>query len=87
MKLKYKMSITTVVDEIIAVPLDSAGKFDGVIKINETMKDILDFLSEDRTEEELVALMLNKYNNISQSDMKEKIHEICVGLKNEGLLD
>lgn len=86
MKLKYEFDIVTVADEIIAVPLDTAGKFNGVININETMKDIMDFLVEDRTEEELTLAMMQKYKDVSQEELKTSIHRICLKLKNEGIL-
>ena len=86
MRLKYEFTITTVGDEIIAVPIGSTGQFDGVLTINETMKDLIELLAEDRTEEELINAMLEKYNHVSKNDLETKIHEICVGLKNEGIL-
>lgn len=87
MKLRYKLDITAVEDEIIAVPLDTAGKFNGVITINETMKDILELLAEDITEEELTSAMMQKYKNVSWEEMQKTIHTICVDLKNEGILE
>ena len=86
MKLKCKYSITEVVDEIIAVPVDSDSRFNGVITINETMKDIMELLSEDITEEELVREMLNRYKNVTPEEMETAIHELCCNLKNEGIL-
>ena len=41
MKLKYKLVITTVAGETVAVPLDIEDGFNGPITINETMKDLL----------------------------------------------
>ena len=87
MKLKYKISITNVADEIIAVPLESTDEFDGVLTINETMKEIIELLEEERTEEELISLMKEKYEDASSEVLAKDIHEICIGLKNEGLLN
>ena len=87
MKLRYKLDIATVADEIVAVPLEAAGRFNGVITINETMKDILELLAEDKTEEELTMAMMQKYKDVSKEEMQKSIHTICVDLKNEGILD
>lgn len=87
MKLKYKFTITTVMDEIVAVPIDSGIQLNGVITINETMKDIMELLAEDRTENELVNAMLNKYKNVTADEMKTVIHDVCMKLKNEGILN
>lgn len=86
MKLKYQFVITTAADEMIAVPIESFGQFDGVITVNETMKDIIELLAVERTEDDLVDEMFEKYKGISREELKNSIHEICVGLKNEGLI-
>ena len=86
MKLKYKFVITTVDDEMVAVPLESSGQFDGVITVNETMKSIIELLDEERTEDDLVDELLEKYKGVSREELKNYIHDICVGLKNEGLI-
>ena len=87
MKLKYKLVITTVAGETVAVPLDTEGGFNGAITINETMKDILELLAVDRDEDELVTAMMQKYKNVSQEEMKKAVHNICVDLKKEGILE
>lgn len=86
MRLKYKFDIAVVADRIVAVPLDDAGQFNGALTINETMKDIMELLVQDRTEEELTMAMMQKYDNVPLEKMQASIHEICVGLKNEGIL-
>ena len=87
MKLKYKLMITTIADETVAIPLDIEGGFNGVITINETMKDILELLAVDRDEDELTTAMMQRYKNVSQEEMKEAVHNICVDLKKEGILE
>ena len=87
MKLRFELDIARVEDEIVAVPLDTTERFNGVIMINETMKDILDLLAEDKTEEELTAAMMQKYKGVSQEELQKSIHTICIDLKNEGLLN
>ena len=87
MKLKYKLVITDVAGETVAVPLDIEGGFNGAITINETMKDILELLAVDRDEDELTMAMMQKYKNVSQEEMKKAVHNICVDLKKEGILE
>lgn len=86
MKLKHRFSITTVMDEIIAVPVDSDSQFNGVLAINETMKDIMELLSEDITEEALVREMMEMYKDVTWEEMETAIHEVCCNLRNEGIL-
>ena len=86
MKLKYKFIITTVIDETIAVPVDGNGQLNGVITMNESMKDIMELLGDDITEEELIREMLTKYKNVTPEEMGTAIHEVCCNLKNKGIL-
>ena len=86
MKLKFKFTTTSVMDEIVAVPIDSGDQFNGVLTINETMKDIMELLVEDRTEDELTKILMNKYTNVSSDEMKAAVHDVCMKLKNEGIL-
>ena len=87
MKLKYQFTITTVADEIVAVPDESASQFNGVITMNETMKDIMELLAENKSEEELVEAMMGLYKGVTREEMKTAIHEISIKLKDEGILD
>ncbi len=86
MKLKHKFTITSVMDDIIAVPVDGDGQFTGVITMNESMKDIMELLGDDITEEELIREMLTKYKNVTPEEMGTAIHEVCCSLKSKGIL-
>ena len=86
MKLNSEFTITTVMDEIIAIPVGNGIQLNGVLTINETMKDIMELLTEDRTEEELTMAMMGKYKNVTIDEMKSAVHDICLKLKNEGIL-
>lgn len=87
MRLRYDFDIATVADEMVLVPIDIDGRFNGVITINETMKDIIELLTVDRSEKELTVAMMQKYKNVTHEEMEKSIHTICVDLKNEGLLE
>lgn len=64
MKLKYNFAIQQVTDFWAAVPVGAdARKYNGVISLNETACDMMEFLREDITEEELVQKMFAKYRD------------------------
>ena len=85
MKLKYHFETITVGDSMHMVPVDGID-FNGVLTVNETMKDIMDLLKEERTENEVVSAMLEQYTDVSREEMTATVRDICSGLRKEGLL-
>jgi len=80
MKLKYEFAVKQVCGLWVAVPVgESAKKYHGVINLNESGADMMKFLSEDITEEELVQKMLEEYEapeEIIRKDVTEFIEQI-----------
>ena len=86
MKLKYRFEIITIGDKLQMIPVGSRT-FNGVLTVNETMKDIMGFLAENRTEDEVVSAMLDKYADVSREEITATVRDICSGLQREGLLE
>lgn len=86
MKLKYEFSYVDIADEITAVPIAADNSFNGVIVINETMKDIMELLAKDTTEEEIVEALLEMYQDVTKEELEEKVHELCQSLDDDGLI-
>ena len=86
MKLKYHFETVTIGDKLEMVPVGSTA-FNGVLTVNETMKDLMDLLAEERTEEEVISAMLEQYEGVSREEMTATVWEICDGLRKEGLLE
>ena len=86
MKLKYHFETVTIGDSLQLVPV-GCDTFNGVITANETMKDIMDLLTEDRTESEVVSAMLELYSDVTQGEMTLTVRQVCTDLRKEGLLD
>lgn len=64
MKLKYNFAIQQVTDFWAAVPVGAdAKKYNGVMSLNESARDMMEFLREDITEEQLVDKMFQKYRD------------------------
>ena len=85
MKLKYHFETVTIGDSMQMIPVGSKT-FNGVITVNETMKDIMDLLVEEHTEEELVSAMLEQYEGVSREEITDTVRKICADLQKEGLL-
>ena len=85
MKLKYHFETVTIGDKLQMVPVGNRT-FNGVLTVNETMKSIMDLLTEERTEDEVVSGMLEQYAGVSHEEMTSIVHEVCAGLRKEALL-
>ena len=85
MKLKYHFETIMIEDAIRMIPVGSKD-FDGIITVNETMKDIMDLLAEERTESEIVSAMLERYEDVSREEMTTAVQDICASLRKEDLL-
>ena len=85
MKLKYHFETVTIGDSLQMIPVGSKT-FNGVITMNETMKDIMDLLAEEHTEGEVISAMLEQYDGVSREEMTETVQKICADLRKEGFL-
>lgn len=62
-KLGYTFEIMELDDGFIAVPIGGeAGKFKGVIKLNETAADIFKLLESGVTESQIVSILSSEYD-------------------------
>lgn len=87
MKLKYNFAIQEVTDFWAAVPVgNDAKKYKGVMSLNESAKDMMEFLREDITEEELVQKMLREYT-VSEEQLRKDVADFIQKLKDADVLD
>jgi len=72
MKLKYNFAIQQVTDFWAAVPVGAdARKYNGVMSLNESAREMMEILREDITEDELVDKMFAKYRD-DENDRTEE---------------
>ena len=87
MKLKYELTFVEIADEIAAVPVgDGAEEFHGIIKCNDSMKEMLELLAEETTEAQVTAGMLGIYPDVAREDMEGYVRTACATLREKGLL-
>ena len=87
MKLKCSFECIELDKEIIGVPVgDGASKIHGVLKLNNEGREILNLLSEETTEEEIVLSLSNNYEN-TKSDLRKKVDHFISKLRLANLLD
>ena len=85
MKLKYHFESVTIGNSLQMIPVD-CDIFNGVITVNETMKDLMDLLVNERTEEEVISAMLDLYFDVTKDEMTFAVRRVCTDLRKEGLL-
>ena len=85
MKLNKNFLVHTTGNDTVVVPTGDAG-FSGVVKGNETLGAILEFLKKDTTEESIIESMINEYDaprEIIEKDVRTTINR----LKEIGAID
>lgn len=87
MKLKYDFEIVNAGEETVAVAVgDSADVFHGVIKLNETGKLIFENLKNEKTAEEIVNALFEKYNATDRETIENAVNDFLKKLGEAELL-
>ena len=87
MKIKDGFVVRKIANQYMAVPVGARAKeLHGMIGLNETAAFLWELLKEERTEEELAALLYNEYE-INEEKALETIRRFCVSLQEEGVLE
>ena len=87
MKIKNGFIKSTVNNVQVAVPVgDTAEKFNAMITLNSTAAFLWDLLEKDRTQDELVAALLEKYD-IDEQIAKRDVNAFIEKAKGAGILE
>ncbi len=87
MKLKCDFVINNVAGETIAVSVgDTAGRFNGYIKLNETGAFIFKALKKDVTREEIINALIAEYPDATLEAAAESVDELLEKLNRAELL-
>ena len=87
MKLKNGWMLTDLAGEYVAVPTEeSAENFRGVVRLNETGKDVFQGLLDGLTEEQIVEKLLEQYDGVDRQGAEQAVKSVVERLKKEGLL-
>lgn len=88
MKLKYNFVINEVADKMVAVAIGGdLEKFNGFIKMNETGAEIFEILKNDVTEDEVVAILLEKHPDATKEEVTEIVNDFIGKLKESDILE
>lgn len=87
MKLKSGIVVEKNGEEYVAVATGEAAKsFNGIIRNNRTANYIFEQLKEEKTEEELVDALLQRYD-VSREKAHADVHALIVKIREAGLID
>ena len=87
MKLKSGWKLTELSGEYVAVPTkESAESFCGIVRLNETGKDIWQGLESGLSEHQIAEKLMELYDGVDMQGAQNAVRKIIDKLKSEGLL-
>ena len=87
MRLKEGWMLTEIAGEYVAVPTsESAQDFRGIVRLNETCKDIWEGLQKGWTETEIARYLVETYDGVDMEQAEQAVCSVVEKLKGEGLL-
>lgn len=88
MRLKKGFIVREVAGTYLALATGSLSKiYNGSITLNSSAKFLFDMLQEETTKEEMVAKMLDYYDDIDEATAKDAVDSFISKLEGENLLD
>lgn len=86
MRLKFKVEVLEFEDYFIAVPFgDGSDSFRGIMKVNEVGASILNLLSNDTTEKEIIDSLQKEYD-VSNEALSSDVRQFLMQFEERGLL-
>jgi hypothetical protein len=86
MKMQEGFVMREVAGQYVVVAVGEASKtFHGMIKLNSTGKDIWEGLEKGLTEEEIVGVLVEKYD-VQNSDVKNDVQEFLKQMREVGII-
>lgn len=86
MKLKYELSFEEIDSETVAVPVNAADDFRGVLHMNGITSDIIKILENNVTEDEIVSVLKKSYA-ATEEQLYLSVRKIIGILRENGLLE
>ena len=87
MKIKEGFILKTVANQHIVFPTgNDAINFNGLMRLNETGKELFSFLQTEKTYEELLNFLLDSYD-IDETTAKKDLDQFIFDLKQHNIID
>ena len=86
MRFVDEWSITAIADEYVLVPIMSSERsFKGIVRLNESGKEIWEYLKNGSDKVEIIKELIKKYN-ISSEQANYAVCNVITKLINEGII-
>ena len=86
MKMESNFEIVRIAEEYILVPVgDQMESFQGTVVLNDVSAYMLELMREDRTEKELVQLIMNEFD-VDEKTAEEDVLEALNEMKRIGII-
>ncbi len=86
MKLKHEFEFMELEGDFVAVPIgENGGAMNGLIKMNDSAKAVLQLLQEDITETDIVNALANEYTT-GKDEIAAYVHELIELLQAKDML-
>ena len=88
MDLKHDMIVVELGEEYAVVPVGEAARsFHGMIRLNETGKDIWDGLVDGLEEDEIARRLMERYEGVDRETALRGIRRVKAQLRAQGILE
>ncbi len=88
MKIIEKMVLSEVAGEIVAVPSGKAAEvFHGIIRLNETSRDIWIGIEEGKSADEIAADLVEKYDGVDLENAERSVLRLIGQIEEAGLFE
>ena len=87
MKLKNNFTLTGLAGEYVAVPLDGAENFHGIVKLNESGAEVFRALQEGMDADAISKRLMEKYPDLDAETAARATGIVVDQLKNAGLME
>lgn len=87
MKLKNNFTLTGLGNEYVAVPLDGAENFHGIVKLNESGAEVFRGLSEGQNPKQIAQRLMEKYPGLDEATADKAVGVVIDRLKTASLID
>lgn len=88
MRLKKGWALTELSGDYVAIPTgESARSFAGIVRLNESARDIWEGLANGLSEDAIIEKMIELYEGIDREKAQNAVKSVIDKLKSEGLLE
>lgn len=87
MKLKNNFTLTGLAGEYVAVPVNGAENFHGIVKLNESGAEVFRAFSEGLNEDDAAKRLMGKYTGLDEETAKKAVKIVVDKLEKAGLME